>query len=43
MLIADMFGAGYGDKPKTFEQLAAGMKAVHKDLPFTIACGGDGL
>jgi dienelactone hydrolase len=40
MLMADMFGAGYGDKPKTFEQLAAGMKAVHNDLPFTIACGG---
>jgi dienelactone hydrolase len=40
MLMADMFGAGYGDKPKTFEQLAAGMKAVHNDLPFTVACGG---
>jgi dienelactone hydrolase len=40
MLLADMFGAGYGDKPKTLEQLAAGMKAVHNDLPFTIACGG---
>ena len=37
--MADMFGAGYGDKPKTREQLAAGMKAVHNDLPFTIACG----
>ena len=40
MLMADMFGTGYGDKPKTREQLAAGMKAVHQDLPFTIACGG---
>jgi dienelactone hydrolase len=40
MLMADMFGAGYGEKPKTLEQLAAGMKAVHNDLPFTIACGG---
>jgi dienelactone hydrolase len=40
MLMADMFGAGYGDKPKTREQLATGMKAVHNDLPFTIACGG---
>ena len=40
MLMADMFGMGYGGKPKTFEQLAAGMKAVHNDLPFTIACGG---
>ena len=39
VLMADMFGAGYGDKPKTREQLAVGMKAVHNDLPFTIACG----
>jgi dienelactone hydrolase len=40
VLMADMFGAGYGDKPKTREQLAAGMRAVHDDLAFTIACGG---
>jgi dienelactone hydrolase len=39
VLMADMFGAGYGDKEKTREQLAAGMKAVHTDLPFTLACG----
>ncbi len=39
VLMADMFGAGYGDKPKTREQLAAGMKAVHTDLAFTVACG----
>jgi len=39
VLVADMFGAGYGDKPKTREQLGAGMKAVHNDLPFTLACG----
>ena len=39
VLMADMFGVGYGDKPKTREQLAVGMKAVHNDLPFTIACG----
>jgi dienelactone hydrolase len=40
VLIADMFGAGYGDTPKTREQLGAGMRAVHDDLPFTLACGG---
>jgi dienelactone hydrolase len=40
VLMADMFGAGYGDKPKTREQSAAGMLAVHNDLAFTIACGG---
>jgi dienelactone hydrolase len=40
VMMADMYGAGYGDKPKTREQLAAGMQAVHKDLAFTLACGG---
>jgi dienelactone hydrolase len=39
VLMADMYGKGYGDTPKTREQLAAGMRAVYKDLPFTIACG----
>jgi dienelactone hydrolase len=40
VLMADMFGAGYGDKPKSPQELRAGMTAVYKDLPFTIACGG---
>src|SRR5215467_12145359 len=40
VLMADMFGAGYGAKPKTVDELRAGMLSVHKDLPFTIACGG---
>lgn len=40
VLMADMFGKGYGDKPKQREELRAGMLAVHKDLPFTLACGG---
>src|SRR6201993_1021051 len=40
VLMADMFGAGYGAKPKTPDELRAGMLAVHKNLPFTIACGG---
>jgi dienelactone hydrolase len=39
VLMADMFGQGYGDKPKAPDQLRAGMLAVHKDLPFTVACG----
>ena len=43
VLMADMFGAGYGSKPKTVKELAAGMSAVHKDLPFTIACGSRAL
>jgi len=40
VLMADMFGAGYGDKPKTQQELATGMRAVHADLAFTLACGG---
>lgn len=40
VLMADMFGQGYGDKPKTQEELRAGMSAVHRDLAFTVACGG---
>jgi dienelactone hydrolase len=39
VLMADMFGAGYGAKAKTPDQLRAGMLAVHKDLPFTLSCG----
>ncbi len=39
VLMADMYGVGYGDKPKTREQLGASMQAVHNDLPFTLACG----
>jgi dienelactone hydrolase len=39
VLMADMFGSGYGDNPKTREELAAGMSAVHRDLAFTVACG----
>jgi dienelactone hydrolase len=39
VLMADMFGAGYGDTSKSREQLAAGMKTVHDDLPFTLTCG----
>jgi dienelactone hydrolase len=39
VLMADMFGAGYGQKPKGPDELRAGMLAVHKDLAFTVACG----
>jgi dienelactone hydrolase len=39
VLMADMFGTGYGDRPKTQDELRAGMLAMHKDLPFTIDCG----
>jgi len=40
MLMADMFGKGYGDKPKNQDELRAGMLAVHKDRAFTVAGGG---
>lgn len=40
VLMADMYGTGYGAKPKTHQELMAGMKAVHTDLAFTVACGG---
>jgi dienelactone hydrolase len=39
VLMADMFGKGYGDKPKNQDELRTGMLAVHKDRPFTLACG----
>jgi dienelactone hydrolase len=39
VLMADMFGLDYGAKPKTQDELRAGMLAVHKDLPFTLSCG----
>ena len=39
VLMADMFGAGYGAKAKTQDELRAGMLAVHKDRPFTLSCG----
>jgi dienelactone hydrolase len=40
VLMADMFGVGYGAEPKGQDELRAGMLGVHKDLPFTISCGG---
>jgi dienelactone hydrolase len=39
VLMVDMFGAGYGARAKTQDELRAGMLAVHKDLPFTLSCG----
>jgi dienelactone hydrolase len=40
VLMADMFGVGYGEKPKTQPDLMAASGAVHKDLAFTLSCGG---
>ena len=43
VLMADMFGKGYGDKQKSMDDLRNGMLAVHKDRPFTLACGKKGF
>jgi dienelactone hydrolase len=40
VMMADMFGVGYGAKPKTEPELRAASSAVHKDLAFTLSCGG---
>jgi dienelactone hydrolase len=40
VLLADMFGKGYGERQKNQDELRAGMLAVHKDRDFTVACGG---
>ncbi len=40
VMMADMFGVGYGDKPKTQAELMAASGAVHKDLAFTLSAGG---
>ncbi len=40
VLVADMFAKGYGEQERSEQELRAGMLAVHKDLDFTIACGG---
>jgi len=40
VLVADMWGAGYGEKEKSFEELMKGARAVRSDLPFLLGCGG---
>jgi len=39
VLLADMFGAGYANRPKARPELAAAVGALHGDLAFTLACG----
>jgi dienelactone hydrolase len=43
VFMADMFGAGYGAKPKAMPELAAAAGALHNDLPFTLAGGRKAL
>jgi dienelactone hydrolase len=39
VMLADMYGVGYGDKPKGYPELMAGMKTVYENLPFMLTCG----
>jgi len=39
VLMADMYGVDYQGEARTREQLATGMRAIHRDLAFTRACG----
>ena len=39
VLVADMYGVGYGDKPKTQQDLMTAAQALRKDVPFIISGG----
>ncbi len=43
VLMADMYGVGYGAKQKTMQELGANMSAVYKDRAFTVACSAQAL
>jgi dienelactone hydrolase len=43
VFMADMFGVGYGARPKTQADLMANAGALHNDLPFAIAGGNKAL
>ncbi|HXS40081.1 MAG TPA: dienelactone hydrolase family protein [Stellaceae bacterium] len=43
VLMADMFGAGYGAKPKTQDDLMKASRAARGDFPFIVSCGGKAL
>jgi dienelactone hydrolase len=39
VLVADMFGVGYGEKQKTVDELMKSSRGVRGDLKFLLACG----
>lgn len=39
VMIADMFGAGYGERKKDFDELMKISRVVRNDLPFVLGCG----
>ncbi len=43
VLMADMYGLGYGSKQKSFQELGANMNAIYKDPAFTVACSAKAL
>ena len=43
VLLADMFGLGYGAKPKTQDDLMKASRAARNDVAFINACGGKAL
>ncbi len=43
VMMADMFGRGYGAKAKTQDDLMKSSRAVRGDVPLIIACGGKAL
>ena len=43
VLMADMFGAGWGAKQRPRPELGAAVKALRGDLAFTLACGSTAL
>lgn len=38
VMVADMFGAGYTDREKTFDELLGIVQEVRNDLPFILGC-----
>ena len=39
VMVADMFGAGYGEREKSFDELMKFSRGVRNDLPFLLGCG----
>ncbi len=39
MMVADMYGVGYGEKEKTQDELLASATGVRNDLPLILGCG----
>ena len=40
VMVADMFGAGYGEREKTVEELGTAARGTRADVPFILGCGG---